>query len=88
MIEKIDLSNGKQIWSNYYDERNNIGKEYTSHYFINTQGQLELLDFINFESSIQPFWASGKIANRRYDLNNGKLIQSSLPSKNDTIRSQ
>ena len=88
LIEKIDLSNGKQIWSNYYDERNNIGKEYTSHYFINTQGQLELLDFINFESSIQPFWASGKIANRRYDLNNGKLIQSSLPSKNDTIRSQ
>lgn len=82
------MSNGKQIWSNYFDERNNIGKEYTSHYFINALGQLELLDFINFENSIQPYWTIGKIASRRYDINTGTIVHSSIPAQNDTIRSQ
>lgn len=88
LIEKIDMSDGKQIWSNYFDERNNIGKEYTSHYFINEQGQLELLDFINFENNPLPYWTLGKITNRRYDINNGTLIQSNIPSQSDSSRAE
>lgn len=76
-LEKLDLNNGKTLWSNAYDLRHSTKREYTNRFFINSNNQLELLNFRYSYDTVwwlYPFWDSGKLSVRKYDLQSGREI--------------
>lgn len=76
-LEKIDLKTGKSVWRNYFDLRNSVKREYTNHFFINDQSELELLTFQYPYDTVDIFtvnWDGGKMTIRKYDIETGEEL--------------
>lgn len=83
-LEKLDLKNGKTIWSNYFDLRNSSKRELSNRFFINTEGELEIIGMRNPSDSVFLFWFNGKLSVRKYDTATGRLVYSHFASELDS----
>jgi hypothetical protein len=73
-IEKIDLTTGSLIWSNFIDLRNSNKREQTKRFFINKFGDLELLNLRQSADTLISGindWLTGKLSIHKYDTVNG-----------------
>ncbi len=73
-IEKIDLKSGRSIWQNSFDLRSHEKQQYTSNFFINDKGELELLNFTHNMDTFFGFWHSGKLSIYKYNPYTGELV--------------
>ncbi|MBP9210250.1 MAG: T9SS type A sorting domain-containing protein [Saprospiraceae bacterium] len=86
-IEKIDINTGRCFWSNFIDLRNSIKRERTKRFFINKNGDLELLNLRQSADTLISGindWLTGKLAIHKYDTLSGTEKYVSYSVINDT----
>lgn len=86
-LEKIDLNSGDRYWSNFIDFRNSIKRERTKRFFINKDGDLELLNLRQSADTLISGindWLTGKLSIHKFDTLNGTEKYVSYSAINDS----
>ncbi len=85
-IECRDIKDGRLIWDNRFDFRNDSFQEFSDYFFINDDGDLEVLSFRNVMWPYFIMWLRAIVSRRIYDLESGKLKIHEYGDSNDTLR--
>lgn len=88
-IKKIDLSSGKEIWSDYFGLPKDTNQEIARLMYINNNGNLELIsqlktDPYGFDKTLL-YNKDMLFTKRIYNQENGSLIEWYRPDNNDTL---
>ena len=79
LLQKVDLQNGKVVWQNYWDSRNNDRQEWVEKIYLGDDGNLNVLTSRRIEEPKNDihYLISGDsslISIRKYDIENGELL--------------
>ncbi|MEO0132862.1 MAG: T9SS type A sorting domain-containing protein [candidate division WOR-3 bacterium] len=85
-IECRDLKNGELIWDNRFDFRNDSMQEFSDYFFVNDNGDLEVLSFRNASKTYSIMWFDATVSRRIYSLNTGELKIHEYGDISDTLR--
>ena len=73
-IEKMNLKTGNKIWSNVFNIENSGEREFPSYFYLNVNGNIEILCFRNIQTFVHGIWVQAQISIREYDFKTGQLI--------------